>query len=936
MTDLPRDRDRDGLAEQPQLRLKLLESLLNNYVYLTNADTPAFVLKKLCSTLVTFYLKPSSGWSYPVTETVLSFVRGHCHPVEQPPPTLQFFKESLSKLTFTQLRSLLWLCDTLANDAVHVDSGALRDAAIQTEVVSKTGDEILLVHRLLLEDVVAGRENIFETNLRLDHDQTEDLVVIILDQMPKWISLIESAGVQYSNDGGKSYGLSISQNIDYVFACFDNERLSDQVIQCIGALMQRSSSKMGRTHKAQLSQIVQSRKATFWVESQMRCDGVGETFVEFLDCLVDQEDLSSPDYLEGTCLPHVIPILQRLLSSDGVPNVENMTHSIVLEDLSRIVEGYADWEDRSVYADQMQIMILDVCRNCLLRAMYPPLFEMDADDRTKFRDFRNDVTDFLQSAFACVGQSVVHLISQDLLSDDAQVSFDRFEAGLFCLSAFSDTLSSDVEKYDDMINAIFVSLQWNRIMDGSGDVPDRARQGVISFLGYNTSYLQRHREQLLPCLNFLFSSLQRSGAIHASARAIHTLCQSQRKVLASAWPQFIASIRDLSHLLAADRHRLFAAVASVVQGVNSEAEKIEPLSRLLELVEDSFAAREKGSSDEVLAYAIDSMQNLAAIGRGLKALPETAIVLEGEVPREAQFWTEGAGRPVQDRALHICSYLLSSCGTDDGEMVVATCDFIRSGYSEQHPSPFKFSVQASINFYPTLLGRTSHIEAVISAASAFLASISSGELPPPHFSQLIDPMISLLRNQQDAISATFDFLTRLHPKWTATWFSLPSAPDQLRIIFESVLQALKGTDTLPRRAAAALLAAVLDIPHETIMEQVQEVIHLHLTSIVSRVFRLLAGDCARSEIEALAMPLRGLITRYPLLTRPMIRNAMNDGALDLSPQALEATTLQQRLRFVAQLEALCRSGGGNRRRLVELVREFWVLCRGAMGLGYIA
>ncbi|KAI9881764.1 MAG: hypothetical protein M1823_006525 [Watsoniomyces obsoletus] len=133
---------------------------------------------------------------------------------------------------------------------------------------------------------------------------------------------------------------------------------------------------------------------------------------------------------------------------------------------------------------------------------------------------------------------------------------------------------------------------------------------------------------------------------------------------------------------------------------------------------------------------------------------------------------------------------------------------------------------------------------------------------------------------------------------------------------------------MPRRSAASFFSALVEInkPGKALEKaskhNLNNLMQEQSPSILAVVFRLVGGECARSELEVLADPLRRYVVNLPMLFKNISREAMKEESGVLTRQALEATTLEQRLRFIAQLDVL--RGG---RKSNEVVKDFWVACR---------
>ena len=326
-----------------------------------------------------------------------------------------------------------------------------------------------------------------------------------------------------------------------------------------------------------------------------------------------------------------------------------------------------------------------------------------------------------------------------------------------------------------------------------------------------------------------------------------------------------------------------------------------------------------------------------------------AIDLEVEKGQGSEFWKTYPAKAVQDNALSIFNQIMN---LEDfrlnGQIVEAGCDFIKAGYTEEDPSPFKFPPVVSGNFFSSTINlSTPSLNVVMATASTFLASAKPGSIDA-EFSTLLQAVVNVQQNLLSEYQVTkqyadheftyssLDFLVRMLPKWGESLFTIPNSQEPLQVLLEFALLALETPDTLPRRSSAAFWAAIFDLSgYPTALSPAA------LTTLVSGVqntaarftailLRLLGGECARSELDALAEPLKKFVVKQGPLARRFLREAMKEEAGVLSPRALAAVNVEGRIRFLGQVEAL-----RGVRKTNEVVREFWVACRGS-AFGYTA
>jgi hypothetical protein len=753
----------------------------------------------------------------------------------------------------------------------------------------------------------------------------------------------------------------IDHSVALIAQIFESPFMADAVIEVLTGMAQSAPQYYNKIGAGMINSIIKSKQAENWIAALRSGDFSPDAmrYPEFLVSLVELEDLSSPDYFVDRKLNDIIPILHLLLECDGPAVVEDLVCSMVLEALSQIAEGFADWTGKHTGDESMKSLLATVCRSCLSKVQYPSE-EMDestqtwdASDRSKFKEFRHDVEDFLLSSFSSLGPKLLGDIV-DMIADDARDSWESFEAGLFCLGTLSESMTNDPSFYDSIVSTIFRTGKWDAIVRNTTSVPSRARQGAINYISRNTAYLERHQEQLIPCLNFLFSSLQSQASTTAASRAINTLCTTHRSTLIGALPQFIATLTQLPPLPSEDKQRLFGAVAAIIQAVPAEEKKLQPLSDMFDILFHDFkklANLAGNDQDDLLPMALDLLQCLAAIGKGLRTPADFAVDLESEDDPSSQFWKTGPGKSLQDAAVDLFTRTFNMPNLRlDEQIIAAACDFMKAGYTESDPSPFKFAPEVSTAFFSSTIDlSTPNLNIIMAAASAFLASSQPDTLDNA-FPMLITAAINAQRTllstfavtkqyaDHDFTYSSLDFFVRLLPKWGGRLFSIPNYGEPLRILFEFAIAALQNPDTLPRRSSASFWAALFELSgcpavaalpataSSTLLAFVQQ----YSARFAAALIRLLGGEGARSELDVLSEPLRKFVSKQTQLARGLLREAVKEDAGVLTERALGAVDLAGRMRFIGQVEAL--RGG---RKTNEVVKEFWIACKGS-AFGYAA
>jgi hypothetical protein len=740
----------------------------------------------------------------------------------------------------------------------------------------------------------------------------------------------------------------------FALQCIEMRPISSNALQCLVSIQQSSPRLLTRAEPRFPQSFINSPTVQKILQRLNQGDfsPEGLLVVDSLDAIIAQIDLSSPSYILSGQYTGVLQTLLVLLNCNGIAMLEDTVCQVILEAVVSIIEGYTDWESDNGALEHLKVFVRDAATSCLAKIQLPSE-EMwnetqtwDADDRSRFQEFRLDMLDFLQSAFTILGSMLLEAIVLNVAKSTSQSSWPEFEASLFSLTAFADTMSGEPDFYSQMIEAIF-NAEHFRLVLTSSDVPDRARNTSIRLLTETTALLQRHPD-LMQILNFLFSSLHQSSSVGSASRAIYTLCDAQRSSLTPALADFISSLGTIVDLRGVERHRIYGGVAAIIQALPNESQKTEPLNNVLDFLSASLPLPTGVSTEEaIVRQSTDTLQTLAAVGRGLRTPTDAPLDLEASPSPDTGFWTNGPGLSTQQRFLGVYQELLKHTVSVSSDLIEAACDFLRSGFTEEHPSPLKLLSSKSTELIITLMSIDSpNIDAVMGTASSLLASADKHEFHT-NLHQLLARVNSCLQElflgQQNGQglddssfpSAVLDFISRLLPKWIDSIMDVDGGSQFLEQFVDLALKVIADADTLPRRSAASFINAFVDVTRpgklmsDSGSQALNNLIQSQSPRILAILLRLVGGECARSELEVLTDPLRRYVTHQPMLFKNICREAMKAESNVLTQKALLSTALDQRLRVVAQLDAL--RGG---RKSNDVVKDFWIACRGSE-FGYV-
>jgi hypothetical protein len=615
----------------------------------------------------------------------------------------------------------------------------------------------------------------------------------------------------------------IDSTLPVIVQCFSIPQMAESTLECVSNIVELAPRYVVKLGPGALDALLTSHQARVYIESLRRgeIDPGPRQMVGLVEKLLESHDLSKPDAFEDQSLRIVLATLRSLLYTAGTPGIDDHVSQSVLDMFNRVAEDWGDWVGTSDADKLLSPLIHEGCSRYVIKMQYPPNDSeespevWEAHERAQFQDFRHDVQDFLLASYACIGASLIAQLAALLQSPGGGPSWESFEAQLYCLGAFSDVISNKMQELGRYVSDVLRSPKWKYLVQNANAIPDLARQGAISFISRNTSILQHDQEQLLPILNFLFASLQIPGTATSASRAIFVLCQKQRSMLVGALPQFIESIASLADVPSEERQKLFGGVAAIVQALQSEEAKVVPLLQLFGILQQNLETAIAPPREMSLSAAIDLLQTLAAVGKGLRSPPEAPIDLDDARSTEEQnFWIEGAGRELQGNVQNVIDNNLADY-LNESALIEAACEILKSGYTESHPSPFKFDAAYSARLLDDYINLDStRVSVLIDTASAFLAAHSSHPTRIRNeFFQVTSAIsacqLAILKDyaahgryeDHEFTHSSLEYFTRLLPKY-GYFFEDAHLQEAWKVLFEFALLALENPDTLPRRSAA--------------------------------------------------------------------------------------------------------------------------------------
>lgn len=710
-----------------------------------------------------------------------------------------------------------------------------------------------------------------------------------------------------------------------------------------------------------LSQILSDSIVTTYLVAGIQGDEDTEsmTFVDLLVAYVTHVHLNifkepiTPQNMQ------ILSIMHDIFKTPGYAAIDEAATSRALEYWNEIAETMSDLSHDDPRYPVVKAQLAKVVLELFTKLLYPEsdvLTNWSDEERSEFNVFRHEACDYLLAAYPILGVELVSVFQASATDHLRKLDWRGFEAAMFCIAQLSEAVDENGHA-DQCLDAIFGSDAFAQLCSGrETSIPLKARQTLVDAFGKYESYFERHNSLLPAVLNILFESLSFEPCAQAASRSILTLSKSCSRVLTGELPVFLGQLdqfRNKPTATVSTMPKVFEGIATIIQRLQSDHEKAQTLERILGF----FAQEARNARDEAARSAYDVAQAhahlvlscIASIGKGLRADSDEVINLEApadESPFPPSFWNAGPGSGAQKLIMEAMSLLIVDFPVDSG-IIDSACDILKAGYTESS-GLFVFPPTVTVDFIKSFPFGISGMDVIMATASAFLASHASH--PMQIRDQAVDLIVhvallfsSMLENPDkydpETSNAGIDFLARLLPKYYPILFSLtepiPSSGPAVSgtplfvVLLNFTLHALTRPEPLTLRSGAAFWIAMMDLNGGSAEETVAlgQVLEQFVPPLCETLIRQIAGHCARSDLVPLNDVLRRTVFKKMALARPSLTAALNS----LGPRVTDAggnqkllLSPQDKSRF---LESLIVARGA-RPQSMELVRSFWLKCRG--------
>lgn len=891
------------------------------------------VVRKLCSTLVTYFFRSSAKWERPLFHLVCSFRQGDAVTVDEVKTAGITTEQLLPNLSFQQLQCLFWFSGALADEIGKIEYSGSAQAGFHVQMEQEVLDAAPLMQYGLMYD---GQDA-----TKLKGEALHCFLTWVNYAQPMWPTKPEALQ-------------KLRDLLEPAIQCLLLDSVNMDALDVFIDLLESYTSFFEQSHLNTLASIIRTHFGPSLQEDlqeQGHYIPAGQFVVSYAIAVI-QDIIEQPS---GERAQITLPLLAAILKSPSYPGEDDELSGISIEFWNTYIEYVNDVmfsndpEDPDPsWLPQVRSVMSEV-DELIWKKLHTPPGEITKgwaeSEKEAFRSFRTDAGDLLVSVYLFLNRDMLQHFVRLALQALQEKEWRSLEAAMFCLNAISDNVLED-QTSDDLLAPLFSSSLFRDIANFSERIPTQARRTAIDILGHYGTYIERHAEALPDAVRFLFASLETAAFANVAAKSIASLCSTCRHALTGELDGFIAQYKNFLGSPTSDpytKEKVISAVAAIVQALTPETAKIAPLTALLTSVESDVTYAKVNITNEpemAQLIGVSGLQCLASIGRSLQVPDDVPINLydddEETNSGKENLWLTGEGKTVQQRIVD-CFSVLEVLG-NDGEAVEAACQVLRSGFTETAPGPFVLPPSVTVGFLQQCTITTPQIETVLSTASMLISQHARSGSPriDPEVRAIYDQVLAFIQTlshpSQDpgVAQSSIDVLTRLFPAYISTLLSSP--PDQIQLIITFTLQAIEAQDPLPKRSALDFWTKLIRAsgpPNQVvsvspdIAAQALNITNAFGPSFTQTLIRQIAGSGLRSELDYICEPLKALFGALSAQAKVWVEGSLWS---EHFPPVQQAVGDGEKRRFLQQCVSL--RGGGKTR---EVVREFYVACRGLVG-----
>ncbi|CZR59294.1 related to KAP122 Member of the karyopherin-beta family, nuclear import [Phialocephala subalpina] len=907
----------------------LLQTLITWLIRCMVNSEGGLVVKKLCSTLVAYFIQFSTSWVDCVKHIMYCMCVNEALPYDQlsAAPESSILVQNISN---ERAVAVFWFASTLVDEVGKMDSNNMKQYNFHRLVKPNVEEIAPLISRYISDitaDVKVRQEALkcFQSCVSYSHRAFVDSEIILEPLRKLTRPALEE--------------------------CLGNDDLYEITVEIFTDVLANYSKFLHDEDFTLLRQILNSPWAQARYQQLIKgdfdfdCLQFGMFMLSFGDATV--QDLtrnsgaeSQSQYLSALC---------GLLGAEGYAVQEDKIYIPALEFWNTFVETmvdeiYSAENEHPPWFKSAQDHVMRVISNCWRKSQFPPgsvYNSWDSVDRTGFKDARRDFSDLLQQFYLTTGISLLQIFISLMQASTTTKNWAEIEASTYCLSWFADCITDD-EQQDTYLDQIFTPSFVALFMDPHKEVPTRAMKGFLDLVSVYADYFGRRHSQLPSVLNIVFEATSATALAKTASKSITKLCSDCREILKPELVAFLQHYNNIASNYALDaavKEAVMEGIASIIQAIDSDEAKVTPLDTLLNYVEGDIErclnlitspqphiiTGANGARKEItpLDFGILATKCLAGIAKGVQVPDDKPVDLESK-KTASPFWTTGEGSRVQQRIYTMMSRLYDLLGMS-GDIIDEICRVWRHGFREMEPGPFVMPPEVAAQFFMRANLQTPRLVRVIDTSCSLIATNKWGAGLEQVLESLLSWLAQLLQalgepsNDPEIAQAGIEFLQRLIGKFPKILLNHQPVAS-LEFLFMFALGALGGTDPLPKAAAAefwATLIGLSDQPQD-IQAQLDGAIQAIGPHLAQKLIFNIGGHAARSELDKLCDPLKKLVVRQ-LNSKAWFEAALLDPSFPS-----DKIEVKDKENFLQKVTYLRGARGTN-----QVVRDFWLLCRGS-------
>ncbi|RKF56630.1 Importin beta-like protein kap111 [Erysiphe neolycopersici] len=777
--------------------------------------------RKLCSALVTYFLQFPSSWSNCLRHLFYCFSSNKALPYSafentlEPGILIQALSDKKAKVIF-------WFASNLVEDLSKTDSSSMKANDFHRYVRPNIDDIVPLIGKYLLHD---PRKEVIE----IQH------AALICFQ--SWVSFSHRSFIDKEADLE-----ALKLLTEPALRCITNNDLYEISAEIFTDILSSYSRFLKPEDFINLHNLFKTSWAQKKYEALVGGDYDWDSlqFGQLLLTMGDAIQRELTQNIDNPLSAHYLTLFLGLLNAKGYAVAEDKIYVSALEFWSTFVEMMVDDSfsaepgSSPQWFAMAQRYVMQAIEYSWRKSQYPPSQELntwDPVDSMGFNDARRDLSDLIQQFFLVSRSALLQFLVEKISYSASTRNWNELEISFYCLAQLSDIII-ETKNRDDVLNLVFTQDLIDLIADPQIEIPTRARRAYLNLIIGYANYFGKKPEQLPNVLNLSFVALGSSSLANQASRAVMKLCSSCRQTLLPNLNLFLQNYSNIAQNSTLDfdaKELVIEGIACLIQAMDDEASKIEPLNQLLGYIEfDAGRCLDLLNSKPPIieindtstvtpeneARAVDlgilTLKCLLGIAKGLQVPDDQSIDLDSEDDTVSSVWRSEKGICVQQKIYNII-YQVYNAFLHRGDIIEVCCLIWRQGLRELEPGPFVLSPYLVAGLMMKADLETPRLGLIIKSATYLTSSKFTSEYQEILVS-LLAWITTLLQKLGDPAvdseisQAAIEFMHRLIPRNINILLSdnLPKSLD----LFMFALRAIQGVEPLPRSAAAEFWLSV--------------------------------------------------------------------------------------------------------------------------------